>query len=107
MQNYTDVNYKKKYNALETTREAKRVFNYKKKYGITINQYNIMCAKQKGVCAACGKPPKRERLSVDHNHQTGVVRGLLCNDCNMVLGFIHEDIERLKGILQYIKSEVL
>jgi hypothetical protein len=47
--------------------------------------YEALLAAQGGVCALCGKPPKTRRLSVDHDHKTGTVRGLLCFRCNRAL----------------------
>lgn len=52
-------------------------------YGITTEQYEQLLQIQGGRCAVCGKPPIRKRLSVDHDHTTGLIRGLLCNYCNL------------------------
>lgn len=52
------------------------------KFGITPEQYDRMLADQNGVCAICERPPKNRRLAVDHDHDTGRVRGLLCWWCN-------------------------
>ena len=52
------------------------------KYGLTEVQYSKMLALQGGVCAICGKPPKKRRLHTDHDHQTGRVRCLACMRCN-------------------------
>jgi hypothetical protein len=66
--------------------------NYlKRKYGITEDDYNILLKKQYGVCAICFKPPIKTNLCVDHNHKTGVIRGLLCKRCNYLLGVYHEN----------------
>jgi hypothetical protein len=54
----------------------------KSNYGITIEQYYAMLREQNGLCKLCSKPPKSRRLVIDHCHQTGKVRGLLCNGCN-------------------------
>jgi hypothetical protein len=55
----------------------------KKKYGITEKDYNSMLKAQKGVCAICKREPKEgKNFSVDHDHKTKVVRGLLCFFCN-------------------------
>lgn len=62
-------------------------------YGITPEQYDIMLEKQGGVCAICGQVETRMlnhkivRLSVDHNHKTGKIRGLLCHKCNKNLAW--------------------
>jgi hypothetical protein len=66
--------------------------NLRKNYGITELQYVKLLYKQHGVCAICGKEERRvvrgtlSWLTVDHNHVTGKVRGLLCSQCNWCLG---------------------
>lgn len=59
-----------------------RASSYRRNYGMTIEQYDVMFEFQGGVCALCKKPPKTRRLNVDHDHKTGRVRGLLCTMCN-------------------------
>ena len=53
-----------------------------KKYGITEGQYMDMFLLQGGKCICCGRPPKKNRLAVEHDHSTGRVRGLACFNCN-------------------------
>jgi hypothetical protein len=60
----------------------------KLRYGITAAEYAEQLARQAGVCALCDRPPGRKRLHVDHDHETGAVRGLLCLLCNIGLGFL-------------------
>lgn len=74
--------------ARNRVREAQmsRVHHLKVWYGITEAQYQCLLVGQNGVCALCGSPPKTRRLAVDHDHQTGRVRGLLCDPCNRSLG---------------------
>jgi Recombination endonuclease VII len=55
---------------------------------------------QGGVCAICGKPPGERALHVDHDHETGQVRGLLCYSCNTKLGWLEL---RWDDIMRYIK----
>lgn len=63
-------------------------------FGITLEHYNVMVKVQEGRCAICGKPESRidnrskkvKSLVVDHNHDTGAIRGLLCDLCNRLLG---------------------
>jgi hypothetical protein len=71
----------------------------------------MMIAKQGGVCAICGKPETSvhqsgavRRLAIDHNHETGQVRGLLCMDCNTFLGRTGDNIATLKKAIQYLKK---
>ena len=62
------------------------------KYGLTPEDYAAMLANQCGVCAICEKVCKTGRgLAVDHNHTTGVVRGLLCANCNRGIGMMQDD----------------
>lgn len=66
-----------------------------------------MVAAQNGVCAICGngETSKRQRsLSVDHDHETGAVRGLLCNRCNPMLGYARDDIAILQAAISYLQT---
>lgn len=61
-------------------------------YGLERGEYARKLAEQDGRCAICTRRPRARRLAVDHDHQTGLVRGLLCYTCNkFVLGFIEFD----------------
>ena len=73
--------------------EKARRRNLKTYYGITVETFDKMVEEQHGCCAACEKPT--EQLVVDHDHATGKVRGLLCNNCNLALGHVQDSIERL------------
>lgn len=80
----------------------------KRNYGITSDQFDQLNTIQQGLCAICNKPENhkhKKHLSVDHNHKTGKVRGLLCHSCNVVLGLIKEDLGILESIKQYLKGE--
>ena len=74
------------------------------KYGITLDEYEEMLAGQNGVCASCGTPPSGRKLSVDHDHETGVIRGLLCQPCNTALGLLKESPDRIASLLAYAFS---
>ncbi len=56
-----------------------------RRYGITLTQYGQLLEFQGGRCAICERPPGQLHLSVDHDHETGAVRGLLCQRCNALL----------------------
>lgn len=61
-------------------------------FGCTDADYDRMLEAQGGGCAICQRKPRRKRLCWDHEHRTGLVRGLLCDDCNYnLLGKFHED----------------
>jgi Recombination endonuclease VII len=71
------------------------------KYKISPADYERMAAEQAGRCAICRKVP--ERLFVDHDHQTGRVRGLLCRDCNFALGWLRDDADTAIAAAGYLK----
>lgn len=79
----------------------------KKKYGITLRQYNKLLKQQKSCCAICGKHQKDERrnFAVDHCHKTNIIRGILCNFCNSrLLKHLGDDIPRAKGLVRYLRQ---
>lgn len=73
-----------------------------KQYGMDEADYQALLSAQDGHCAACPKRPTRKRLSVDHSHRTGVVRGLLCTRCNRLLGYLHDDADLLWSLAAYL-----
>ena len=75
---------------------------YKSRYGITLEDYNNMYEAQSGLCAICFKSSGTKRLSVDHNHTTGAVRGLLCHRCNTSLGLLNDDVNVLLSAIKYL-----
>jgi hypothetical protein len=79
-------------------------FKHRLKYqfGITPEIYNDLLLKQSGVCAICNKSPNGKLLAVDHDHTTGKVRGLLCNDCNLGLGQLGDTTEAIEKVLNYL-----
>jgi hypothetical protein len=74
-----------------------------KKYGLSTIDYEEMYKKQNGECKICRK--SFPRLSVDHNHKNGKIRGLLCIKCNAALGSFQDSPEIMKRAIQYIKKE--
>lgn len=78
----------------------------KNKYGITKEDYLKLLENQGGVCAICGtsNTGKRKALSVDHDHQTGKIRGLLCSRCNSGLGNLRDDIEIIEKAIKYLEK---
>lgn len=87
-------------------RDMNRDWCYRKKYGITLEQYNKLLAAQNGICVLCGKKDayknKGRNLFVDHNHQTNVVRGLLCSRCNTMIG--HIELVGIDKIIEYLSK---
>ncbi len=82
--------------------EASRDVTYRKRFGITLGQYNLMFVAQNGVCAICQEATVRY-LSIDHCHRTGKVRGLLCSKCNAAIGFLHDDPRLIERAKHYVE----
>lgn len=78
----------------------------KKNYGITLEDWNKMFEEQHGCCAICGTHQSEldRKLSVDHNHDTGEIRSLLCDACNQVIGRVKENIIVLLNMIDYLKK---
>jgi hypothetical protein len=80
-----------------------RSWYLEKTYGITVEQYNEIFARQGGRCAICGaKPNAKISLHVDHSHKTGKIRGLLCFRCNNGIGDFRENPVILHKAASYI-----
>lgn len=93
---------------LMSNRPKYRSSYLKRKYNITLDDYNRMVNEQNNLCKVCGKPGdesnKNSVLHIDHCHSTGRVRGLLCDNCNRALGMVKEDIVILEALINYIKE---
>lgn len=100
--------YKNDSNFRERVKQNLRENHLKRKYGLTLADWNLLLKDQNNSCAICQNTfildnPKHKLFPrVDHNHQTGKIRGLLCNACNTVLGFFKEDITVLSRAQHYI-----
>ena len=76
-----------------------------RKLGITQEDFNDMFIKQGGKCKICGKHQSdlKKTLSVDHDHGTGKIRGLLCTQCNLGIGYFYDNIEMLQSVINYLE----
>lgn len=76
-------------------------------YGISVADYDRMVAEQDGKCASCSRSPDGTGvdavLHVDHDHETGVVRALLCGPCNKALGILRDDPNEIWNLLLYAR----
>lgn len=79
-----------------------------RKYGVTPEMYEAKLKSQGGVCAICHQPPRgdsrQKSLAVDHDHEYGRLRDLLCVTCNRLLGQADDDPDRLLEAAQYLKK---
>lgn len=74
------------------------------RYGISIEEFNALLVKQNFRCAICCVQPTKSRLSVDHDHKTGKIRGLLCHDCNRSLATLERCINWATSAQNYLKE---
>ena len=106
-ENLNDIRLKDKLKAREPERKA-AILNARRlrEYGISTEDYEKMLKQQNYTCLICGGTKmnkSRKKLCVDHNHKTGVTRGLLCNGCNTIIGMTDEKIETLENCIAYLK----
>lgn len=79
-----------------------------RRYKMTSKDYETMISKQRGVCIICQNPPPvGKHLIVDHSHQTGEVRALLCHSCNVALGHLRDDSDLISRVLKYVQGNLL
>lgn len=78
-----------------------------REYGITLAEYNKVLKHQGGKCAICRREPSNSRLSVDHCHVTGLLRGLLCWSCNRAIAHFQDSAEKLQAAAKYILAPPL
>jgi hypothetical protein len=88
---------------LQRSRRSRRRLRLKNRFGISLENYDALLAKQEGACAICKKKFARS-LCVDHCHTTGLIRGLLCNKCNRGMGFFEDDAARIRAAIVYLKA---
>ena len=84
----------------------KRSANYlrEKKYGVSEEHWDLMIKRCDNKCEICGKENPHRALCVDHNHETGEVRGLLCDNCNVGLGKLQDSPALLQNALTYLEE---
>lgn len=76
-------------------------------YNLSLEDFERMLQSQNNVCAICKMPNSNgKRLSVDHDHSTGQIRGLLCAQCNFAIGHMKDDPNRLRAAAVYLESHI-
>jgi hypothetical protein len=85
--------------------EKRRAVRREYVYGTTPSDVEGLIAKQGGVCAVCGRPIEKGKEVIDHNHDTGKVRGVLHHRCNMVLGFLYESADLCRRAAEYLDRD--
>lgn len=82
-------------------RECMSIYNRMHNYGISFKEARILTAKTS--CDACGTAVSGKRRHVDHCHESGVVRGVLCHECNVAAGMLKDDPARLRALADYLE----
>lgn len=89
----------------ERNKDKYRDTYMKRVYGISLDEYNKKIEQQQGVCYICESSPSGGKsLAIDHCHDTGIIRKLLCINCNTVLGLVKEDINIMNKLINYIEE---
>jgi hypothetical protein len=85
--------------------ERKRALRDGRTFGISADEFDELLEKQGGGCAVCGKRPERvASLHLDHDHETGGVRGILCLSCNQGIGKFRDDPDLLERAASYLRN---
>jgi len=87
--------------SLSMTKTKRKNYDLKRRYGISQEEYDKMYEDQNHRCGICGKESKKS-LHVDHNHDTGKVRKLLCSNCNTMIGLAKENPYILQSAMNYL-----
>ena len=90
----------------EAMLEQKRITTMMRRYGLTPDDYRKMLLSQGGTCALCSRTSEDERykrLNIDHCHDTGKVRGLLCTPCNHAIGVLGDTAEHIRRAVAYLE----
>lgn len=99
------VEHSKEYRQTEKGKLACRRRDLKKSFGITLGEFDLMAENQNGICAICGNINiNGHRLCVDHDHETGKIRALLCDHCNHLLGCAKENVIVLQSAINYLHN---
>lgn len=95
--------YSKNHRRSPRSKKARRKENLRCKFNLTLKQYDQMFEQQNGKCAICNQIDiSGKRLSVDHDHRTGEIRGLLCMNCNLLLGRVESTPELFSKMMKYL-----
>lgn len=88
----------------EAEKRRDRNNRLKSNYGIDLAAFDAMVQQQDGLCASCKSEFEEGFTDIDHCHETGRVRGILCRKCNTALGLLQEDPERIEGLMTYVRE---
>ncbi len=102
---------RKQYDKRKKNNKFATQMHFAKKLGISLDKLNIAFENQNGCCAICKQPETTthqngtlRNLAIDHDHETGEFRGLLCSKCNIALGGFKDDLNLLKSAVEYLSK---
>lgn len=97
---------KQRENYRKLTPEQKLNRSYRAKYKKTYEEISKILEDQEGVCRSCSKPVELGRYNgvVDHCHDTDRIRGILCHECNVLLGLAKDSIQTLRNLVKYLEQ---
>lgn len=102
----TDARKQAKYKNLKKERPSgltnQKVYAMKVRYGVSEDAFIDMFVRQEGKCGICRKDMPAKSCLIDHNHDTGIVRGLLCRHCNFAIGLFNDNIASLQMAIDYL-----
>ncbi len=98
--------YRREYRQRPERKAADREYHLRRKYGVGLTEYEALLDAQGGVCRICGEPrPEVRTLHVDHDHDTGAIRGLLCFRCNNAIGDLRDDYDLVRKLADYLDQD--
>lgn len=100
-QSLRNKKFKEKNKDIRVPSGVYKVRNLKGKYGLTLDEFTKMLEDQNYSCLICSSA---EKLVVDHCHDTNKVRGILCNSCNLSLGWAKDNPDTLRKLAEYVES---
>lgn len=99
-----EINRKSRKKDPERTKLWQKKSDLKRTFGLTIEQYDSILISQGDGCAICDRKQKdsKKRLAVDHCHKTMKIRGILCETCNLLIGYSKDNIAILNKAIDYL-----
>lgn len=103
---YDDANRDRQRQYYAENKDQWRNRSLLKTYNLTLDEYNTLLEEQDHSCRVCGTHADEtsRNLAVDHCHETGKIRSLLCNKCNTALGLLNEDVDVMKKLIKYVED---
>lgn len=90
--------------ATEAGARAKKAVAVRARYGISLEEYEALLSAPEGTCPCCGRSG-RQKMVMDHCHETGRIRGVICSACNSGIGLLGDSIEGLERALAYLRTQ--